>query len=433
MKPTNSNTTYFSKHPIVTILLVAVTLRAVIAILYGQATIYPDSEGYFELAQRLINLDLSGYEGGRSPGYPILLAISNLSIPLIISLQFIIGIFNLLVVYRTTTLLGIDKIYSLILTFAISLYIPAIFFEFAILTETLTLFFVSLLFYLVAKFTKSDSSKKKTYILLALVSATLVLIKPFYIFIAPILAIFLYLSKKKVTALIFVILFPAIILISWSAVNFVNTGHFTSTTFYGFNLAQNCVHFAENTSDEYREIGDIYAKYRGANDTTDLEVAMTIWQAYPELQAKTGLSFPDLSNRLFDYSITTIKMNPAAYTKQVLVSWRDFWKTSLYWEYDSFAIQGSNTILKYICYTERIILQLIKIAFILFIPICIIRSIRQRKVSFQVIAVTIIFAASLLQAVTTYGTNSRFSFPFEMIMIVCVALEIYGRYNKQKS
>lgn len=432
MRSTNNNRSYFSRHSIVLILLVAIVLRAIISILYGHETLYPDSEGYFDLAKRLINFDLAGYTGERSPGYPLLLALADLSNPAIVTIQFFIGIINLCVIYQICILLGISKRHSEILTLAISLYIPAIFFEYAILSETMTLLFVSLLFYLVLKILKSNRGQID-YLLLALTCGILILIKPFYIFIAPLLALLIYITKKTAILSSSILLFPSIIFLGWSTVNYVNTGYFTSTTFYGFNLAQNCVHFAEKTSEEYKDIGDTYAEYREVNDTTDLEVAMTIWQAYPELQARTELSFPDLSKKLFDYSIVTIKMNMADYAKQVFISWRDFWKTSLYWEYDNFAINGSNVALKYICYAERILMQLIKIAFILLIPVCIIRSIRQRKVSFQLVAITIIASASVLQAMMTYGTNSRFSFPFEMIMVICVAWEIHQRFNKQKS
>lgn len=223
---------------------------------------------------------------------------------------------------------------------------------------------------------------------------------------------------------------PLFVFLGWSYVNKKNTGYFTSTTFYGFNLAQNCVNFAEKTTPEYAPIGNIYAKYRD-NRISDKEIAMTIWEAYPELESETGLSFPDLSNRLYNYSIATIKENQTAYLQQVFISWRDFWKTSLYWEYDKFAIPHANEILLYICYLERILLQLIKIAFIILIPYNISRGIKQKKITPQLTISIIVFTASILQAFVTYGTNSRFSFPFEMLIVLSVILNVLDiRYKK---
>jgi hypothetical protein len=211
----------------------------------------------------------------------------------------------------------------------------------------------------------------------------------------------------------------------------VNTGYFVPTTFYGFNLAQNCVNFAENTTPEYAEAGRIYAKYR-CKGNTDKELAMTIWEAEPELKEKTGLSFPDLSAKLYDYSIATIKENPADYLKQVFVSWRDFWKTSLYWKYDSAAIPHTNNAILYICYAERILLQLIKILFVLLIPYNIIRTVRDRKLSSPLVISIVVFTASVLQALVTYGTNSRFSFPFEILIVLSVIASVKAHYEKYR-
>lgn len=419
-------------NPLKAILIAGIFVRLLVVFLYQHITLYPDSEDYIVLARRLLSFDLSGYEGQRSPGYPLLLSLSNISYIITVVIQAITGIITLIFFYKICLITGLSKKASLITTIIICLYLPTIFFEVAILTESLTLLVITLIFYLVLKIWKRDSEQ---YILLSLLCGYLVLIKPFYVFLPILLFLFLLSNRLQVKAVllksVFVIIVPVILFLGWSYVNKINTGYFTSTTFYGFNLAQNCVSFAEKTTPEYAETGNIYARYRD-NRVSDKEVSMTIWEAYPELKAKTGLSFPDLSKKLYDYSIVTIKMNPAAYIKQVFVSWRDFWKTSLYWEYDSFAISGANDIILYICYAERILLQLIKILFVLLIPYNIISAIRKRMAKPQLIISIIVFTTSVLQAMITYGTNSRFSFPFEMLIILAVILNIKSIRIKNK-
>lgn len=428
----NNIWTWAINNPVKTIIITGVIVRLVLTTLYQHITFYPDSEDYFVLARRLLNCNLSGYEGERSPGYPILLVVSNLSYITTFLLQACIGIFTLIIIYKTCLILEINKRLSLITTLILTCYLPAIFFEFALLSETLTLLFIVLVFYFFINIRKKES---KSYLLLGLACGYLILIKPFYIFLPVILYLFLLFNdnqkKKYIQKTVYILFIPVIVFLGWSYVNKINTGYFTSTTFYGFNLAQNCVNFAENTTTEYSEIGEIYAKYRD-NRTSDKEIAMTIWEAYPELEEKTGLAFPDLSKRLYDYSIATIKKNPAAYLEQVFISWRDFWKTSLYWEYDSFAIPQANNILLYICYAERILLQLIKILFVLLIPYNIIQTIRKKKLSPQTIISIVILSASILQALVTYGTNSRFSFPFEMLIVLSVLLNLL-EYRKSTS
>lgn len=426
---------WIKDNPVKTIILTGIFIRVLIAILYQHVTIYPDSTDYIHLAERILKLDFTGYGGERSPGYPLLLAATNISHLFIVVLQSALGITSLVLAYKTALIVGINKKRSLLITLGLSFYIPMVLFEFAVLSETLTLFIVTAIFYHFFSIC-SGKSKGSYNVLLIIACGILILIKPFYIFLPILLFIFLIFNRipKREVFLkhIYIAIIPIILFLGWSYVNKVNTGYFTSTTFYGFNLAQNCVNFAEKTTPEYAEIGHIYAKYRDEIDS-DKETAMTIWLAEPELREKTGLSFPDLSAKLYDYSIATIKENPTDYLKQVFVSWCDFWKTSLYWEYDSVAITHANNVILYVCYVERIVLQLIKILFVLLIPYNIIRAVKEKKLSPSFIISIIVFTASILQALITYGTNSRFSFPFEMLIVLSVATNWISFRKKERS
>lgn len=430
MKKSNTIGLLAKKYPVLLIVLGGLFFRLLVAVLYQHITFYPDSVGYFELADRLLHFDLQDYEGQRSPGYPLLLAIAGMSELAVVLLQWVAGIATLVVLYKILFFLKIRQSYALLFTLFTAAYLPAVFFDFALLTESLTLLVVISAFYQFFRILKNEN-KRYSYLLLLILCSYLVLIKTFYVFLPVVLSIILLLEHKSLKKILGLVLLPFIVFFGWSYVNKLNTGHFVSTTYYGFNLAQNCVSFAENTIPEYQEIGDIYAKYREANDTSRYEVAMTIWQAYPELKRETGLSFPDLSKQLYDYSIATIKENPLAYAKQVFISWADFWKTSLYWEYESFAISEGAIVLKYVCYGERILLQLVKLIFLLFVPLHLYRFVRSKKFSVQMTITLVVLVASILQAVVTYGTNSRFSFPFEFLILVSVWLD-YMEYRRRK-
>ena len=422
-------------NPVKTIVITAVFIRLIIAFLYGQMTSYPDSEGYISLGLRLLNLNLSEYEGERSPGYPFLLALCSLPFmsshgtipPGIFLPQMMIGIATLVLLYKTCLLLGVKRNLALVISLCFTFYVPAVFFDLAILTESLTLFVISLIFYF---FFQEMLGKKNRVVWLIILCSYLVLIKTFYIFL-PFILFAVLLIKKRLFKYTLIFVFPLLAFLGWSYVNKVNTGYFVSTTFYGFNLAQNCVAFAENTTPEYQEIGDIYTRYRD-NRTTDKEKAMVIWEAYPELQEKTGLSFPDLSKKLYDYSIATIKENPGSYMKQVFISWRDFWKTSFYWEPHNFAVPEASQPILYITNMERVLFQLIKILFVLLMPYNIVMAIKKRKIEPALVISVAILAASVSQALITYGTNSRFSFPLEALMLISVLINLI-EYKKKKA
>lgn len=424
---------WMENNPVKAIVFTAIFMRLLVAALYQHITIYPDSAGYIALAERILNLDFAGYEGERSPGYPLLLAATGISYLFTSVMQSVLGVISLIIAYKTAIIIGIGKKTSLLTILGLACYIPMIFFEFAILSESLTLLFILLTFFLY--FSILQGKDKSSYIwLLIITSSFLILIKPFYIILPILLFAFLFFSnlsiRKRISEYVFIVIIPIGLFLGWSYVNRVNTGYFTSTTFYGFNLAQNCVTFAEKTTPEFSEIGNIYAKYRD-EVKSEKELAMTIWEAEPELREETGLSFPALSAKLYDYSIATIKKNPLDYLKQVFISWRDFWKTSLYWEYDNVAVAHAKDVILYICYAERIVLQLIKILFVLLIPYSIIRAVRDRKLSPPLIISIVVLTASVLQALITYGTNSRFSFPFEILIVLSVVANI-ATFRKKK-
>ena len=119
---------WVTDNPIKSIIIVGTLVRLVVAFLYQYITLYPDSEGYVELAKRILNFDFSGYEGQRSPGYPILLALSNISYSTTGALQFIIGIVTLIYFYKTCLSVRLSKKISFYLTLILSCYLRTIFF-----------------------------------------------------------------------------------------------------------------------------------------------------------------------------------------------------------------------------------------------------------------------------------------------------------------
>lgn len=424
---------FITKKPITAIIAFCIISRLIIVLLYQNITIFPDSSGYIELAERIAGFNLKDYDGTRSPGYPILLALAGNSLAVTVVLQFIIGAVNAVYQYKTLRLLNFNTKTSFILTVIFNCLLHVIFYETNILTESVTLFFVTLVFYFTIKGLNTEQ-KLKNSIVLSLLMGFLVLIKPFYIFL-PFLIYGFYTLKNFsfshiINIRITLLILPLVSFLGWSYVNKMNTGYFVSTTFWGINIAQNCVYFAEKCPEEYKEIGDAYADYRERIIAADKDVAMTIWYARPELMHITKLSsLPDFSAKLSDYSKATIKENPLDYAKQVFVSWRDFWDTAIYWNYKNFKVPHANQGLVVIWYIQSFILYLIKVLFVLLIPYHLIQFLRKKEINAAVIITTVIFAASLLQAMATYGTNSRFSYPFEFLMMVTILLT-FGKKRK---
>ncbi|MFL9845772.1 hypothetical protein [Flavobacterium rhizosphaerae] len=415
------------KRPILSIVVFNSISRFIIALFYWHVTIFPDSGDYIALTDRLLSASVSGYEGYRTPGYPLLLALAGNILWLAVIYQVICGIVTAIYQYKTIVLLGFNKKTAVYTTLFMNALIHVAFYEFAILTEAFTLLCITLCFYHIFKIFINKTGIAHI-LFTSLLLGWLVLIKPFYIFI-PFLVYALYTLKdfsfrRVINTCLLLTVFPLIAFLGWSYLNKHNTGYFTSTTYFGINLAQMCVYFAEDAHDEYPIISDVYVNYRKQVIQQNEDVAMTIWFAREELQQKTGLtSIPDLSNELAGFSKTAIKNNPGAYLKQVFLSWREFWFSAMYWNYQDFNIPYSNKMFTALWRAQQFVIIILEIAFILLIiPYYLFQFFVKRKISLGAIATFMVFAASVLQAMVTFGTNSRFSYPFEPLLFISLLL-----------
>lgn len=426
------------------LIFVGLLFRFILSVLYFNVTHYPDSDSYIKLSDYLLNFDLHGYDGNRSPGYPFLIFLAFGSQKLVVLYQFALGIITSILWYKILLKLQFSPKLSLYIALFLESFLHVYFYETSIMVEAFTLFFMTFVFFQLAN-GFLDKKNWKTDVSVGLILGYLVLIKPFYVFL-PFLIYGLSILKnfnfkQIINQKIILIIFPLLTYFGWSYVNKINTGHFVSTSFLGLNLAQNCVYFAENTTPEYQWIGTIYAKYRIKNSTENEtikkeenknDLAMTIWDAKEELIAKKNNNFPDLSNDLGEYALATIKKNPMQYAKQIIFrSWFDFWKTYIHFDYLNFFVPFFNKICLGFWYIQNVLLLLLKFSFLVLTPFYIIQFFKTRKISFEFIGVIVILTTSILQALATYGSNSRFSYPFEFLMIIIV-LSFIRKYIPEK-
>jgi len=408
-------------------------------VFYTQATIYPDSGGYLELAERLMRFDLSGYSGKRSPGYPLLIAIAQAEVYVVVFMQFALGLISAVFWYKTLLQFKVNKKLSFCTTLFLSTLLNVIFFETAILVETFTVFLLSWVIFRMVSSQNQSKNSIKTELFTGLLLGLLTLVKPFYAFVPFLFYAFYILQHFKLKAIfnkkLLLLVFPLMAYLGWSYVNQLNTGYFVSTTFLGLNTAQNCVGFAEKSPEEYRWISDPYVEYREKSIEENRNLAMTIWYAYEDgAWDAYNLSFNDFSNELGKFARATIKENPVDYVKQVIFySWLDFWKPVIYWHYDQFNFKHANKFYVLIWFAQKTILYLVRLSFLISIPLLLIKDIKNRKLSISSQLSLLVLAASVLQALVTYGTNSRFSFPFEFIMVFVVITFIQQKFIPQKA
>ncbi|GGD25812.1 glycosyltransferase family 39 protein [Flavobacterium orientale] len=411
------------------LILFGLLFRILLSLFYLNISQFPDSSSFMVLANRMLEFNLIDYTGERSPGYPLLIFLAFGFKPLVVLYQFVIGILTTVVWFKTLMNFGFNNRQSLWIAFFLQSFIHVYFYETSILIESLALFLISLIFYqLTTKYLEEKNFKKD--LLIGLLLGFLVLVKPFFAYIPFIIYAFSVLKsfsfKNFISSKILILFFPLIAYFGWSYINKVNTGYFVSTTYFGLNLSQNCVHFAEKAPDEFATIRTIYIKNREAALAENSDVAMAIWRAEQELIEATGLTyFPDLSNELGRFAKATVGNAPKEYCYQVVfVSWIDFWKTYICWNPEKFKISEIRIFFEFIWVIQAPILLLFKLLFIGLLPIYIIRFFKTKQLTTEILLYKIIFASSILQAIVTYGTNAKYSYPFEYMMVILVLLEL---------
>ncbi len=415
----------FQKYSISILVVFGLIFRILFYFFNQNVLLTNDSQTYIDLAKLISSGSINGYFGGRSPGYSLLICLLGNSTQLVVLFQMIIGIISSVVWYKILKLFNFKTFISLFISLFFSAFLHVLSYEHAILLESINWFVMMLLFYYVLK---------NQILASAFCLAILVLLKPFYIYLPfVVFSFFVYNNfewKTIIKQKLILLVLPFFVFISWSYVNFLNTGFFVSSTYFGLNKIQNCVNFIEKAPDEFNWIKKPYLKQRALHTENGLGNPMCIWYAVDNGNfAYKNMTFPQLSNEFGKCADATIKNNFGLYLKQVIfLSFKEFWKVEMV---SSNSLETSSFI-NYIWKFQSVLLRSIKTIFLLLIPIYLFQFIKNRKFTIELLLVLIVLSTAVLQALVVYGSNARYSFPFEFIIITIVFLFIKNNFFSPK-
>jgi 4-amino-4-deoxy-L-arabinose transferase-like glycosyltransferase len=420
---------FFIRHwSLFLLLVICVILRSLIFMNY-QPILYPDSQGYKNLAYQLKTLNFGSYLGERPPVYSLLIMLSGMNDYVIWVIQSSLGIAVSILLYFIALRQTGNKSLSFLIGLSYSLALQLLFFEAIILTETLTTFLLILsLWLLLVAFDKKSMS---LYILAGFVIGLLALTRPILFFLSSLIAVFLYfklkINKEATSEILRVaggLLIPVVILVGgWSLFNKVKVDYFGITTLVGYNLTNHSGAFMQNAPPEYSVLRDIYLNH-GGNPESHVAI---IWGAIPDMQQATGLTFSELSRVLTKMSIQMFIENPSAYLMNVFDGWNDFWKP-VFWYADyglirSIFLRKTVTILSKL---EESLFTHLNSIFLLIAVLTIVKTIlRPKTIDFNLLFILIILIASVLQALLEYGENSRYAIPFQPLIFFEVITWLY--------
>lgn len=394
----------------------------------------PDSWAFNHFVTELINDNFDDYIGERTPGYPYLIFLLNHDKISVVIVQMLMGIVTAFFWFKTLLSLKFTPKIAFYVSLLSSLYLQNFFYETFILAETFMLMLNSIVLYFLMDnyFVKNQILVE---IILSVLLAVLILVKPFFIFY-PFLIFALYLIKnfhfrKLISVKLIIFILPLYAYFSWCSFVEERIGYFEPTAYFGLNLAQNCLYFAEKGPKEYEFIMNPYVKYREEMVQNGEDPSMAIWRVWGgQHLAPKYTKFADVTHQFGNYAKATIANNLGDYFYYTITnSWFDFWKVFDMKPYMKFQDNAFNTVVSIINSIQIVIVLIIKFAFLVLSFYYLYDLFKNKKINAVMILLAFIHSSAILQALVTYGTNAKYAFPYEFFMLVVVVLFLKEKFN----
>lgn len=389
----------------------------------------PDSETYLLLARQIAHLDFTDYNGQRTPGYPVLLLATGSNPALIWIIQSFLSLGSATLLFLMARTQESSKELALAISLTYLLVLNTLFYEAAVLTETASAFLLVLVTYLFLKAVRNGTTLTLA-ISLGLAVATLILTRPQYIFMIPLIGMLTAcLHYRNWVAVLAFLLISSLPVAGWMSFNKQQIGHFSLTSLLGYNLSNHTGAFMELASDEHALFRDIYVKYRDEKIRETGFHHMTIFRARDELKQASGLDEVELSSRFQRISVELIAQNPQRYALSVARAWASFWAVPRYGQRQNIKNSGLADALDWLWKIEHPLLRLLNAIFLLSSTLLAIQMVRHRKQGIAKFAApafmtTVVVATSVVQALAEYGENPRYFIPSQPLVIAATALAI---------
>lgn len=416
------------------LILILTIAKLLFFIGYNTFSEAPDSWAFNHFVTELINDNFDDFVGERTPGYPYLIYLLDHDKMVVVLVQMLMGICTAVFWFKTLLNLNFTPKAAFFISLVSSLYLQNFFYETFILAETFMLMLNSIVLY----FLMDNYFEKKQIlveIILSILLAILILVKPFFIFY-PFLIFVVYLIKnfswkKFVSVKLVLFILPLYAYFSWCSFVEERIGYFEPTAYFGLNLAQNCLYFAEKGPKEYEFIMKPYVQYREEMLKNGEDPSMAIWRVWGgQHLAPKYTKFADVTHQFGNYAKATISNNLGDYFYYTLThSWFDFWRVFDMKPYMKFQDDTFNSTISIINSIQIVMMSIIKFIFLLLSFYYLYVWIKNKKINAVLILLAFIHSSAILQGAVTYGTNAKYAFPYEFFMLVVVLLFLREKFN----
>jgi hypothetical protein len=404
-------------------------------LLMTAVAIDPDTASYVELARHLRTMNFAGWDGSRTPLFPLFLLLSRVDFTVVRIVQSVLG----MTVALMLTIMVLQKTSSARLAavagVAYAIDLGQMSFESAVMAEALCTFVLmaSVLQYarIYSKHSLSGRVESGDCAVLGALAGATALTRPLYALLVPVyLAALLALNGlrkepwhepiKRVAALAT----PAFALIvGWCVFNWCTVGYFGLMSTMGFGLSNQSGEFIELAPKEYRAISGPYLRAMKRQEAATGTHFEAIFEAAPEIYRETGWSDIQLSRELTKMSLQMFAAHPLLYARGVLRAWVRFWDPCAYFTPEQFRNGSSATLVKNLWYSQKLMLAMTNFAFILIAAWIGVRVLAGRQsLDLDCWITAIVLVASFVQAAMEFGENSRYSVPtVPLVFYVVVA------------
>ncbi len=163
---------------------------------------------------------------------------------------------------------------------------------------------------------------------------------------------------------------------------------------------------------------------------------MTFWLARQELREATGLPEPQIAHQFQQLSMQLFARFPLRYIASVTDAWLSFWVVPNYWHLDNLKSQTLANGLKIIWKGQQVLYRLFNFLFLIATVVLLGQLLRRRKPLqhnlVPLLLTMVILGTSVVQALTEYGENGRYSIPVQPLVITVVTLAIASLVNRKR-
>ena len=419
----------------VSLLLMCILVRVITWTVCLPTNRQADTEEYAALAYRFMTHDFRNYSADRTPVYSFLLLAARLDYHAVWFIQNILGIATSLLLYAAAKDRTRKRGLAFLAGASNSIFLNQLMFEPFLMTETLAAFFLVLSLFLCLRFCRNcDPSRggSRTLLLhLGVILGLAALLRPLFLYLPIVFGAYVWDESAETksrlrqrVSLVARVALPALLLVlGWSAFNYVEAGYFGLTALGGYSLTNHSGAFMELAPDRYATIRDLYLHYRRIQVAALGNNTGTIWKAYPYILQATGYSYVQLSRQLTRLSLWLFVHHPLLYTRHVGLSVRLFWAPAFYQPALRANVASVKGALAMIWSVQRPFLIFMYFVFFLATLHSLSSLLIQRQVcrfKFLCLPIALTVSGCLIQALVEFGENGRYAIPYQSLVILVI-------------